>query len=178
MSVEPRDINTITFQTSWFVDLVQINNFMARPTRYLYRRAEPPHSVSAQVQACSNPTSLPLKSHPIYGLRKFTIILAIIGILLALISLGPYAESIAAGAGFLALSILACAADLVSYATEKVSNPDDDPKWPTKRWMFIDIVLAIILQFTFWGAIVALSWTYYGTNILGAYAALADLLCS
>jgi hypothetical protein len=68
--------------------------------------------------------------------------------------------------------------DLISYAAEKAGNPDEDPKWPKKKWMIGDILLAFILQIIFWNAVVELAYGYsYGTNILGAYGTLAVLLC-
>ena len=146
----------------------------SRPTK-----TQPPSINSERTTPLRNNTmALPLKSHPLYYLRKISIVIAVVGILLSFTSYIPYSSGeLLASASFLTFSALFCAADLVSYATQKLANPDEDPKWPTRKWMVGDVVLAIILQFVFWGAIGALSWGY-GTNVAGAYAALANFLCS
>lgn len=122
--------------------------------------------------------ALPYQSHPIYCLRKAIIIIAIIGILLCCIgnsSLQPLTASVI----FLATSALFATADLLFYATKKVEHPDQDPPWPVWKIMLGDLVLAVVLQLVFWNALIVLSWQLtYESNFIGAYGALADLLCS
>lgn len=78
---------------------------------------------------------------------------------------------------FLVLSLLFCGADLVLYAIKKVKDPDSDPEWPTRKWMTGDVLLAVFLQYLFWGTLARLNSIYF-LGALGAYGALAGLLCS
>ncbi len=122
--------------------------------------------------------ALPYSSHPIYNLRKIAIIIALIGIVLCLLSYNPYSNGAPAENGIsLAITALFCTADLILYATNKLEKPDEDPKWPTLKWMVGDAILALILQLMFWAAMNGLSYGYQ-TNIIGAYGALAAFLCS
>lgn len=77
----------------------------------------------------------------------------------------------------LGLSALLCAFDLYHYACKKVENPDEDSEWPKSRWIFVDILMAALLQFIFWCAIASLS-DFYDANIIAAYGALGTFLCS
>ena len=137
---------------------------------------------SGRIELLNRHMALPLKDHPIYPLRKAIIIIAIIGILLCFIASSNswyYGETYGASALFLGLSTLLCTADLISYASKKVEHPDEDPKWPLRRWILMDFVMALVLQFMFWCGIASLAASYYDeTNILGAYGTLADFLCS
>ena len=172
----------IRFTTSWHIDLIAINNCMARiiPDRSSF--IEPPSNISGRVLSRDNRMALPLSSHPIVHLRKATIVIAVIGIVLCCLSSSNYyydGGTLAASVIFLALSALLCTTDLISYATKKVEHPDEDPKWPLRRWIIVDVIMAVVLQFIFWCAIIGLADFYgYGTNIVGAYGALADFLCS
>ena len=124
--------------------------------------------------------ALPFSSHPLYALRKVSIAVAIIGVVLSAFSIPFYGgECVVAVLLFLIISIFFSVADLYSYAAKKLQHPDDDPKWPLRRWMAGDLILAILLQWVFWVSVAILSFdSYYGTNIGGLYAALAGLLCS
>ena len=139
-------------------------------------RVAPDHSGRVEPQM-----ALPFSSHPIFHLRKAVIIIAIIGIILfSLSSQGYYSSSLPGTVVFLAISAIICVFDLYHYAVKKVENPDEDPKWPQPKWIFVDFVMALILQFVFWGAIISLSdsYGYGGPNIIAAYGALAEFLCS
>ena len=124
--------------------------------------------------------AIPFRSHPLYLRRKILIIIAVIGIVLSALSIPIHqGECIIATLLFLIISVIFCAADLYCYAAKKLQQPDEDPKWPLRRWMAGDLILAILLQYLFWITVAILSWdSYYGPNIVGLYAALADLLCS
>lgn len=118
--------------------------------------------------------ALPLDSHPLYYQRKTSIIIAVIGLILSILAF--WSIGFLTGL-FLAASIVFCLADLVLYACEKVKDPDNDPKWPTRRWMFGDAVVAVVLQIVFWAALSHLMW-YYGNPVLQAYSALTACICS
>ncbi|KAK5164939.1 uncharacterized protein LTR77_009604 [Saxophila tyrrhenica] len=122
--------------------------------------------------------SLPFSSHPLFKLRRASIIIALIGIFLCVCSFKPWSDGSLVGAALiLAISALCCAADLLRYAIKKVENPDQDPLWPQRKWMLADGVLAVVLQFTFWAAASDLS--YSGDDIVvAAYGVLGALLCS
>ena len=142
---------------------------------------EPPATVAYLPMVRGNTMALPLTSHPIYHLRKISIVVAVIGILLCGVSIPPYnAEALGTSIFFLIVSALFCAVDVVCYATKKAEDPDEDPKWPLRKWMLGDFIFAVALLFLFFGALNSLSWVGYGyaPNIIGAYGALADLLCS
>ena len=136
---------------------------MARINPDRSRHTESPSSILGRVQSRADHMALPLASHPIFQLRKAIIIIAIIGVVLCCISCSNYyyyGESLSASVIFLAVSALLCTADLISYAQKKVEHPDEDPEWPTRRWIIVDAVMAVVLQLVFWGAIVDLSFDY------------------
>ena len=86
--------------------------------------------------------ALPYQAHPIYRLRKSSIIIALIGIVLLCIPFQPpYYGSLHISTFWLAVSAIFCAADLLLYALKKVEKPDDDPTWPKLVWMIGDAVL-------------------------------------
>jgi hypothetical protein len=127
--------------------------------------------------------ALPLDQHPLHRLRKATIIVTAIGILLSFLSVGPYAET-AFGSlvVILVVSALFCAADLRHYAERKARHPERDPCWPEKSWTAGDLILAIILLGAFFiGLGTLMSTPYYypsaPQNVARAYAALAALIC-
>ena len=75
-------------------------------------------------------------------------------------------------------SAFLCALDLICYASRKKDNPDEEPNRPAGRWALVDLIMAILLQFAFWVAIIDLTDYYYGPNVLGIYGILADFVCS
>ena len=171
------DLDVVRFSTSWYIDLVAINNCMARTAPDLLSRLEPPPSNSGRVpQRCM---ALPLYSHPIFNLRKATIVVDLIGVVLCILSDDRYwDQTLPTCALLLAFSALVCTVDLISYAKKKVEDPDEDPKWPSLKWIFLDLIMTAVLQFMFWGALVSLSDSYYGTSIVGAYGALTAFISS
>jgi hypothetical protein len=120
--------------------------------------------------------ALPFKSHPLFILRKAIIIIALIVLVLCFV--GP--SYLAGFSAWLLVSLAFCALDVYIYATKKAENPDEDPKWPTVLWIVGDLLLSLIQQFVFWAALAALSYRYYSyyLDIVAAYAALANFLCS
>ncbi|KAF2801398.1 uncharacterized protein BDZ99DRAFT_528508 [Mytilinidion resinicola] len=148
---------------------------------------------------------LPYKTHPIYQLRRASIYVAIIGgILTLLASTSDYydlnEQPIYGYALFLLfISFLFCLHDLATYAIAKITqaplqpsllpstrtearhsdNGDDDdnpkPKWPRKRSVITDGVLAVLLQVMFWFFMASRS---YRSTATGAYAGLAILVAS
>lgn len=186
--------STITFPTNWTIDLIAFNAIMAR-------QQCPQHSCTCgQAQQNSSTTTnndntmtattslihrdlltLPFKSHPLFPLRKKTIIVALLGLILSAASSGSYYEPVGFSMLLLFFSILFCLADLVAYARKKASNPDEDPKWPDTKFMVCDVLLAVLLFGTFWSCITVLDYSWYYTpmqNVLEAYGALAVLVCS
>ena len=80
----------------------------------------------------------------------------------------------------LAGSALFSAYDVFLYATKKAEHPDEDPMWPQVKIMTLDVILALVLQLTFWAALGELRWSYGPSpaQVFGAYGILADLICS
>ena len=81
----------------------------------------------------------------------------------------------------LGLSLFLCLLDLLCYARKKKDDPDSEPQRPTGKWTLVDLLMALLLQITFWTALVALMDHPYGydrINVLGAWGVLAVLLCS
>ena len=130
---------------------------------------------------------LPYKSHPLYLLRRGTLIVSIIGIVLnalALVALSAsgntYRIPIFVFSAFLLLASVAFIShDLITYAAREavkniVSATSSDgepqaeiqraekPKWPSKRLVIGDLILAITLQWLFWIAFFTIISTSYG----------------
>ena len=122
--------------------------------------------------------ALPLSSHPIYNLRKVSIIIAAIGFIFCLLCIPAYNGQVLIPCTLLlACSPFFCGADVVLYAVKKAEDPDNNPEWPKRKWMIGDVLLAIVLQYVFWVTISIWSWLYNG-NVFVAYGALAAFLCS
>ncbi|KAK0314628.1 hypothetical protein LTR01_001452 [Friedmanniomyces endolithicus] len=125
---------------------------------------------------------LPFNTHPLYTLRKATILSATVGVIFSLGATSPYGSDAFQVEIFLVLvSLVFSAADVYCYAKFKKENPDQDPPWPTTKWMLGDGVLAVLLLLDFaaglWMA--QLDWSYRRNGmILPAYAALAAFFCS
>ncbi|KAK0250935.1 hypothetical protein LTS09_014005 [Friedmanniomyces endolithicus] len=125
---------------------------------------------------------LPFNTHPLYTLRKATILSATVGVIFSLGATSPYGSDAFQVEIFLVLvSLVFSAADVYYYAKFKKENPDQDPPWPTTKWMLADGVLAVLLLLDFaaglWMA--QLDWSYRRNGmILPAYAALAAFFCS
>ncbi|ORY01055.1 hypothetical protein BCR34DRAFT_101316 [Clohesyomyces aquaticus] len=153
-------------------------------------------------QHSSTPTirvGLPYKSHPLYRLRITTVWTNIIGAFLNLLALGSLTYYSDTGAPFvisLILQFISCAFclhDLIYYAATQLSlrrvQATDDPtsppapKWPSKRLLIGDALLAIALQWLFWIAFITIASGYrssYGNErvVAQAYANLANLALS
>jgi hypothetical protein len=80
----------------------------------------------------------------------------------------------------LGLSAFLCTLDLICYASKKKDNPDEEPERPIGKWALVDLIMAVLLQFVFWTALVVLSdiYSYDYYNFLGLYGILADVICS
>lgn len=121
--------------------------------------------------------------HPIFRLRYILLMSAIIGMILVVLASANVMSSLdgvfSAEGVLLLLSGLVACWDLTSYKTQKTSHPDEDPKWPDKRIMYSDLVLALVLQYLFWYMIISLSWTYsYHNYLLETYATLPPVVSS
>ncbi|KAK4504186.1 hypothetical protein PRZ48_005102 [Zasmidium cellare] len=139
----------------------------------------PTTSQTSQLEA--PPTNLPYKSHPIFHLRKLLLIVAGIGLVFCFITADPYDRPFFFACVFLlAVSIFFVLCDLTSYALKKAQDPEHDPKWPRVIFMIGDVILAVVLHFSFWTAIASLEYRgpYYSSTTGPAYAALAPLICS
>ncbi|KAF2739582.1 hypothetical protein EJ04DRAFT_335520 [Polyplosphaeria fusca] len=151
---------------------------------------------------------LPYKSHPLYKIRLATIVVDLIGLAFNLLSVaaGDYYYSTPApfifALIFLFLSLSFVVWDLVTWAVHKTSscaatlpapatsvlapsqvqlNDGDKYKWPSKRLLVIDIVLAVLLQWLFWAALVTITSSYnnrYGSETIQSYGNLANLVAS
>lgn len=118
--------------------------------------------------------SLPYKAHPLYSQRRALLITAGIGILLDLTGISSYDPIPSTVSIFLlAISATFSFADLSEYAVEKVKHPDQDPKWPLKRYMIGDIIFSVVLQFMFWAGLEG-----YGRNPLALYGNLGNFVAS
>lgn len=67
--------------------------------------------------------------------------------------------------------------DLVAYKVAKATDPDNEPKWPLKKYFIGDIILAVIMQWFFWPLVASISFSYANT-VLEAYASLPLLISS
>lgn len=132
-------------------------------------------------EQCTCWKNLPWKSHPLFPLRRVCIATAIIGILCfwcgnRIIDYYPYDMYYNPAFAFL-FSTAFCFTDLFRYAVKKARDPDTDPPWPQRRWMLVDFLLTIILQFLFWSEVTIPHYSS-GFRLSSAWAVLAELLCS
>lgn len=126
---------------------------------------------------------LPYSSHPLYNLRKCTIIVDLVG--LVLICLAIVADVWNSGSmtgwaiGLLAASAILCFWDLRSYASKRAANPGEEPIWPSRPIMLADLLLGVALPFGFFVAasdIFAFQYRYRNVNLFLTYGILANLL--
>lgn len=142
---------------------------------------------------------LPYTSHPLYKLRRTTLLTAILGFILNLLAIASltYTNSGRIPIFLFSLFLLAVSFsfvlhDLFSYAARHTSGPiaspprpldsSDQPSWPSRRLILTDLVLAILFLWLFWGAFFEIArscYSCYGrSETLEAYANLANLaLC-
>lgn len=179
---EPKQPSTIQFSTVWTIDLIAFNNIMSRQqpcSQHGCTCALPPRQNESTTSQ-----ALPFNSHPLFRLRKLTIIIATLAILLSSTSTFDYygpSASILFSIFLLICSVLICIIDLVWYAQKKALNPDEGPHWPSKKFMLADLLLAISLFVAFWGFVGDLqSGCYYdyAPRLLQAYGALGVVMCS
>nr|POF01016.1 hypothetical protein CFP56_20964 [Quercus suber] len=146
-------------------------------------RIEPPRTYFSRAQNRSITRDLPYAQHPIFPLRRLHCVVAFVGVFLCFISTNWYDADVIT---FTILSLLAsiffCAADVYLWATKKAANPDEDPPWPTRRFIFGDLAMAVVLLFVFavgFSAVASGPYGYGGPgNVVKAYAFLAALICS
>lgn len=123
---------------------------------------------------------LPYKSHPLYGLRNVTSIIAFIGIILCFLCFDTYRPGFIVC--FLLFSAIFSRLDVFLYALRRVEHPDEEPKWPNLKIMNGDLLLAVILQFAFWAAVGEITWGYGyrggPSRVAEAYGILTAFLCS
>lgn len=139
-------------------------------------------STSGRSRRRTDCMSLPYSSHPLYQLRGAIIVFAILGLILCILGSSSrpyYSPALNLSFTLLGASAFLCALDLLCYASRKKDNPDEEPNRPAGRWALVDLIMAILLQFAFWIAIIDLTeYIYYSPNVLGIYGILADLVCS
>lgn len=124
---------------------------------------------------------LPFASHPLFSLRKYTLLTALLGIVLSFAASGPYYGDPTPPQMLmflLFLSMLTCFCDVLSYARKKGDNPDEDPQWPRTRFVFMDFLLALGLLVVWWLVVARFGRGWYGPTVVQAYGALAGLVCS
>ena len=188
---------TIYFSTDWSIDLISLNDAMAgqRPQQQCFHHhcrtcdQEHPNTGSGPAERYITPEhrrmfTLPWKHHPLYRLRKSTLLIALLAILL---SFGPASydtNAFTANIIILLFSSFICILDLVSYAREKASSQregGEEPRWPKKKFMVVDFLLALVLVYTFlcclaW-TVGPFSWVGDWDLVTGAYGALGALVC-
>jgi len=142
-------------------------------------------------------TLLPYADHPLFCLRRRTIFVDIVGIVLsAIAAVGSYTgqEYLGWMILILLLSVGICVWDLCSYAISKVAlgpsvtvsdepNIPEDPPWPRLQLIIFDAIFAVMLFMTFWAVFITIAssstyWYGNGPVILQAYAVLAVLIAS
>ncbi|KAJ4303631.1 hypothetical protein N0V90_002532 [Kalmusia sp. IMI 367209] len=142
---------------------------------------------------------LPYKSHPLYNLRRGTLIAAIIGVFLNVVTIVILSDSyyhdyripyFLVSAFVLVASVAYVSYDLVTYAArEAVSSVapsgadaesqtpvSDEPAWPSMDFVKMDLVFALVLQYTFWVGFADIASSRGDT--LEAYAILAIVFAS
>jgi len=142
-------------------------------------------------------TSLPYADHPLFRLRRRTILVDIVGIIfsaIAAVSSNTSEEYLGWMILILLLSIGICVWDLCSYAISKIAldssvccpeepNDPEQPPWPRLLFISLDAIFAVMLVTAFWAVFVAIAnssgyWNSNGSVILQAYAVLAPLVAS
>lgn len=114
---------------------------------------------------------------PIFHLRIACLISAVCGVILSVLAVsaqyymwrsGPFiTETIAE-----LFSGLLCAWDLLSYKIKKITDPEREPIWPLKKFMYADMVCAVLFQWLFWPVLASIGYGYDDYGALEAYAAL------
>lgn len=140
-------------------------------------RLEPPMVISHHGLSRTHPIDFLFSKHPLYTLRKCHIAIAALGIIL--FSFCPMSETVTFSVVVLFVSIFICAADLLSWASRQAKQPDEEPEWPLKKYMFFDSIMAVFLQIGFWTGVDQMSWGRYYESQMGLdYAYLTVLICS
>jgi hypothetical protein len=104
-----------------------------------------------------------------YSLRRLLIIIASLGSVFFLFSDDRFAHY------FLFGCIIFAMYDLLAYA----QSPDDNPRWPQKRFLFGDLAFAFLLQYSYWASMIAFDYRYrYYAYATEAWALLATGICS
>ncbi|KAK3044986.1 hypothetical protein LTS18_014862, partial [Coniosporium uncinatum] len=134
------------------------------------------------------PISLSYTDHPLFRLRRRTICVDIVGIVLrAIAAVGSYTseEYLEWMILILLLSVGICVWDLCSYAISKVTlgpsvtvsdepTGTEDPPWPHLHFVVFDAIFAVMLFMTFWAVLITVAnsssyWYGNGPVILQAY---------
>jgi hypothetical protein len=147
-------------------------------------------------------SQLPYKSHPIYQLRRITIWIVLIGLFLQLFAIPAQSwteQELTWVAILLAASLAYIIYDLVTWAHEKAGvnplcqqntshksvevNEPSEHSWPRPLLLVADALLALVLQWIFWYAVVVISngsSDHYnnGPELLQAYACLPAFFAS
>ncbi|KAF1979699.1 hypothetical protein BU23DRAFT_594887 [Bimuria novae-zelandiae CBS 107.79] len=160
------------------------------------------HDMARAVHRC-----IPYSSHPLYTLRRGTLINAGIGAFLNIIVLfsltGNYYNTerlhvFIISAVLLSVSIFFVWYDLVTHGAREavvlssrlnasgtdvvVPAPSRGDTWPAKALLVWDIILAVLFQWIFWGALFAIAGAigsgYDRSETLEAYANLTNLFAS
>ena len=154
------------------------------PLRYHSRTGLP--SIRARRIDLHEPTA-PYKDHPIYKLRRWTILLAPISIFFAILSLlTPYSYYAEPTPWIIHIVLSIISATWAFWDFQKwkhardeglLRNEDGDgdnpPKWPFKVIMIGDVVLAVIW---FWMFCVDAAQADYGGGVIRAYTSVFALL--
>lgn len=155
--------------------------------------ANPPETIPDHISANMSLVhrdllALPFKDHPIFTLRKYTIMAALIGLILCAASFDSYYgpnNPVGFAVFVFLISLLVCLCDLISYArkqkTTMARDPGSKPEWPNTKFMFMDLLLALALFVTSWAvlAFAMMPWCAESASlVLQAYGTLAGLICS
>lgn len=95
------------------------------------------------------------KDHPLYKLRHQLLLGDLLGVLLAVgtvLNAIYYVNTFPFMVQFTLFALCAafCLWDLFDYHHRKVTDPDHEPAWPLRKFMYGDLAFAIIFQLAFW----------------------------
>ena len=122
--------------------------------------------------------------HPLFALRALLILSATICILLSFFAATGDSYSYTAGPFFFSCFLLFFSGvlawfDLMTFKIAKATDPDHDPDWPQKRYLILDAIFAIVLQWWFWPLVATVSLGYRSPlGVVEAYAALPVFISS
>jgi hypothetical protein len=120
----------------------------------------------------------PWKSHPLYRLRYYLVVLAILSFFFAILQLTTSHWDTPLWAFHLLwtlASVLWSIYDLTRYALKKAENPEHTAEWPVKKIMIGDAVLAVL--WTWWYFLeIASAGAYYSSGPFSVYASIIALL--